>query len=164
MKYKDYLTEIQSPKSYSFDMIKNNDGYVFDMTTGEEFDYRLWLSKKDDFYIVELGYKSDKKRNIIGDFYDVNVLIATMADIFTKIHLELERLNHIVYKFSPTDDKSYILLMISIFRDELKNYYEIPNELNDLSNINDVDRLIIQTTNGQGLFVDDNKLKKLKSV
>ena len=137
------------------------------MDTQEELNYILSLTKKDDCYVAELGCTKLSGKGtmpIAGDFYDVDMLINTLVDIFTKFHLEGIESDFIVYKFSPTVDKSYVLLVITLFRNYLKNYYDLNPDLNDLSNVNNINRLIIQTTFGKGSYVDDKKIKKLKSI
>lgn len=165
MKYKDYIAEINSPISYSFDMTQSGDVYSYRIYTEEDQDYMLTLTKKADACVAELGIVQDSKvKPIVGDFYDNDLLINTLIEIFTKFHLEGVEVDFIVYKFNAISDKAYILLMISIFNNDLKNYYTLNADLNDLSNINSIDRVIIQTTNGKGQYVDDSKLKRLKSL
>lgn len=167
MKYRDYkvINEAESKGSYHYEKIINGDSIQFDIDTDEDRKYRLIFRKKDDFYVSELGYQKGKSAlyPIMSDFYDVNMTISTIVDIFTELHLDAVAVDYIVYKFDPLVDKAYILLMISLFKSDLKNYYSL-SEHNDLSNINKLNRLIIETTRGQGQALTDITIEKMKKI
>lgn len=168
MKYKDYsrlILESESKGSYHYEKSSNDDNLQFDIDTDEDRNYRMILTKKDDFYVAELGYQKDPKGlyPIMSDFYDVKMVISTIIDIFTEIHLDGIAVDHIVYKFDPMVDKAYILLMISLFKTELKNYYSL-SEHNDLNDVNKLNRLIIDTARGKGQVLTDATIDKMKKV
>lgn len=166
MKYKQYITEIESPKSYPFDMTQSGQNYLFVIHT-DDIEFGLSLKRKSDFYVSELGYMNRAGTGIKpfdGNIDNVDMMYNTMVDIFTKFHLEGNEGNFIVYKFPSHADKAFVLLMITLFKTYLKNYYDLNPDLNDLSNVNHVNRLIVQTTLGKGQYVDDYKLKQLKSA
>lgn len=165
MKYKHYKVINESKGSYQYEKIKTDNLIQFDIDTDEDRKYRLTFRKKDDFYVGELGYQKGSKGlyPIMSDFYDVDMIISTIVDIFTEIHLDGITVDHIVYKFDPLVDKAYILLMISLFKSDLKNYYSL-SEHNDLSDTNKLNRLIIETARGKGQTLTDATIDKMKKV
>jgi len=168
MKYKDYsrlIAESASKGSYNYDKNSSDTAIQFDIETDEDKKYRMIFTKKEDFYVVELGYQNgdNKIQPIMSDFYDVDMVISTIIDIFTEVHLDGISVDHIVYKFSPMVDKAYILMIVSLFKSELKNYYTL-SEHNDLNNINTLDRLIIDTARGKGQILSDTTIQKMKKI
>lgn len=168
MKYKDYsrlIVEAASKGSYSYDKNSSDAAIQFDIETEEDKKYRMIFTKKEDFYVAELGYQhgENKLQPIMSDFYDVDMVISTIIDIFTEVHLDGINVDHIVYKFSPMVDKAYILMIVSLFKSELKNYYSL-SEHNDLKNINNLERIIIDTARGKGQMLSDTTIQKMKKV
>lgn len=131
------------------EMFKSDNGYhssqhsdgskvVFDIETGEARDYRFVFSKKSgDSYIAELGYKESGKSdisNIKSEFYDVDKLISTLVGIFTGFYMSTDNANIIEYKFGRNVDNSYKLLVHSIVKKELSNYFKLSDDKFDANN------------------------------
>jgi hypothetical protein len=132
MKFKDFLKE--SKNAYEFTTEKTGNSYVFNITTGQIRDYRLSIDNDE----ARLGYASGKKEisPIKEDFYDTSMITNTIIDIFTGIYLQ-DNLETFKFMFQKGVDKTYKLLIMTIFKKELSNYYKIVTDTDTVHYIND---------------------------
>lgn len=137
MKFKDFLLEemFKSEKGYTATQRKDGNKIVFDIETGESRDYRfVFTPSGNETYIAELGYSHGDKSDIVqikSDFYDMDKLISTIIGIFNGFYMEVDKGNIIKYKFGKNTDKSYRLLIYSIIKKDLANYFKLPYDFND---------------------------------
>ena len=119
----------EKENGYSTEKSTIGQDIIYDISTNEEQDYRFIFRHKDnDVYVAELGYKGSSKNDtdeITGDFYDVNKVISTVVGIFIGFYLAGVESSAIIYKFQLRSNKSYRLLINSLFKKELTNYYNL---------------------------------------
>ena len=149
MSFLHFLNELfESDNGYNTSKSKFGNNIIFDIDTEEDRNYRfIFKHIKDGLYVSELGYVGNSKddtNEISGDFYDVNKVISTLVGIFTSLYLDETSIEEIVYKFQLSSNKSYRLLINSIFKKELKNYYNIV-DLEDDSNFDTKRFLLIKS-------------------
>ena len=112
----------ESDDGYKTVQSESNNTITFHIETNEARDYKCVFVKNGNDYTCELMY--DNNDEIKDDFYNTNKLISTLVGIFTGFYLSYT-CDTITYKMQPNIDKSVYLLIISIFKNELKTYYVI---------------------------------------
>lgn len=167
MKFKDFLLleeMFDSDNGYKAEQTTSGDDVVFDIKTGEVRNYRFTFTKHDDnLYIAELGYAGNGKSDIVqitSDFYDVNKLVSTVVGIFTGFYLSVTTAKTIAYKFQNNVDKGYKLLIHSIFKKELSNYYSIVNDDKDLKDYGAKKYIVIHNNRNSGADSDPETIEK----
>lgn len=128
MKFITFLNEsMLSGGGYTFSRSKVGNTIVFNIETGDMRDYRMiFVDIGKGNYVCKFGYSNNTRDNveeIKRGFYDVHKVINTIIDIFTGLYMSQYEVNNIVYDFGHYSNKSYRLLVESLFRKELKNYY-----------------------------------------
>lgn len=164
MKFKDYILleeMFESDNGYKTSQRKVGDLLIFDILTNEARDYRFIFTLKNDLYLGELGYAKDDNNivEIKSDFYDVNKLISTLIGIFTGFYMYGNDSSQIIYKFHRGVDKGYKLLVHSLFKKELKNYF---NEImNDTSDYGDKNYIVIKSNRNTDPDPTDDTILKV---
>ncbi len=165
MKFKDFLLEEMFQDDNGYKTVKFEVGKetIFDLSTDEIRDYRFkFLDKDNGNYIGVLGYKGKDKSDIVeirDDFYDTPKLISSLIGIFTGFYVGNSNVNTVIYKFQEGVDKSYKLLVNSIFKKELKNYYTIvPQETSDYGSIK---YIVLNTNRRSGQQLSQDQIENL---
>lgn len=150
MKFVEFLSEMFE-KENGYKTIQSNLGkdIIFDISTEEDRDYRfIFKNKGDGIYVSELGFTGNTRGDtdeISGDFYDVDRIISTLVGIFTTFYLNVTDVQEVIYKFQRDSNKSYRLLVNSIFKKELSNYFNIINLDNDDKNFDNKRFILIRS-------------------
>lgn len=166
MKFIDFvLTEMfKDDNGYKINKNKVGSNFVFDLSTGEARDYRMvFTDKENGIYIAELGYQGSGKDDIIeikGEFYNADTLLISVVNIFTGFYMSASNINTVIYKFQHGTNKSYKILVDSLFKKELKNYYTKVDLGQKISDYGSVPYIIINSNKGvktqiTSEFVDD---------
>lgn len=150
MKFIEFLSEMfEKENGYKTTQRTNGKDIIFDILTEEDRDYRfIFKSKGNGIYVSELGFTGNTTSDtdeITGDFYDVDRIISTIVGIFTTFYLNVTDAQEIVYKFQRDSNKSYRLLINSIFKKELSNYFNIITLDNDDKNFDNKKFLIVRS-------------------
>lgn len=165
MSFVNFLNEsVDGSGGYKFTQNKVGSTLVFDIDTGDMRNYRMILvGNSSNDYVAQFGYANnsrDKIEEIRRGFYDTNKVINTIVDIMTGFYLSSYQINNVIYKFGRNSNKSYRLLVESIFRKELKNYFR-KVEIDDHTNYDTKMYLQIQSNRATGEPLTDEEIKSL---
>lgn len=134
MKFAEFLKESFKPDvTYPISMLEIDDKIIFDIFTNEARDYRLvlnYLENRDGIATFEckIGYASDNKSTVIQvktDFYNTDILINTIKNIFLSLHADMYTTPFkIIHKFQGSIDMAYKMMLVSLLKHELKDFYK----------------------------------------
>lgn len=167
MKFQDFLLleeMFDADNGYKAEQTTSDNDVVFDIETGEARNYRFTFTKHDDnLYVAQLGYAGTGKDDIVqitSDFYDVNKVVSTLVGIFTGFYLSVTSAKTVVYKFQSNVDKGYKLLVHSIFKKELSNYYSLVELDDDVKDYGDKKYIVIHNNRNSGEDPDKDTIEK----
>lgn len=158
MSFQQYLLEADK-EPYKFVKSVVDDKAVFTIETGQIRNYRFVFKKYDDeTYICELGYEKGTSDiiDIKSDFYDTGKLIDVLIDIFTGFYLHDTSTKYIIYKFGTSVNKATKLLITSIFKKDLSNYYNLQDQ--ELKHFEKADYSLIKTSRANGTELEQDTL------
>lgn len=167
MRFVDFLLleeMFDSDNGYKAEQTTSDNEVVFDIETGEARNYRFIFKKhEDDVYVAELGYADTGKADIVQittDFYDVNKVVSTLVGIFTGFYLSVTSAKTVVYKFQSNVDKGYKLLVHSIFKKELSNYFSVIDD-NDEKDYGNKKYIVIHNNRNTAADPDKDTIEKI---
>lgn len=120
-----FINEIYVQPMYEYSLKKEGENIIIDIFTGEKRDYRLKFFKKEHIHVVKMGYAHESLNEINEEFYNISKLVSTLVDIFIGTYINNVGINNFLFSFEGQNNVTFKLLINSIFKKELSNYYSI---------------------------------------